>query len=93
VAETPDEAEILARAHAALRRGDAAAALVLTLEHEHAFPAGLLAQERDAIAIEGLVAVGRVEDAQARLRSFAARFPQSGYLWRLGTLVERNAGP
>jgi TolA-binding protein len=86
--EAPDEAELLARAHAALKRGDTAHALTIVAEHERMFPRGVLTQEREAIAIEGLAALGRGDEARRRLHAFAARYPESGYLWRLERVVE-----
>jgi hypothetical protein len=83
-----DEAELLARALAALRQGDAERALELASEHERSFvSADGLAQEREAIAIEALARSGRHQDARRRFDAFETIYPQSGYRWRLRALL------
>jgi hypothetical protein len=89
----PDEAHLLGRAHAALRAGRVSEALTATTEHGQWFPAGALAEEREAIAIEALVRLGRHADARTRLTAFARRYPGSTYRWRLDALVVRDRTP
>jgi hypothetical protein len=45
--------------------------------HRERHPAGLLAEEREALAIRALAAAGRSEDARARAARFRARYPGS----------------
>lgn len=52
-------------------------ALALTDEHVHRFAHGMLAQEREAIAIEALAALGKEASARARARTFFAAHPDS----------------
>lgn len=60
----PEETRLLAAAHAALSRGDAAAALVLIDEHAARFPSGALAPERRAARAMALCKQGRAADGQ-----------------------------
>jgi hypothetical protein len=55
----------------------AAEALAALNGHERDFPRGTLAEERDALRVQALVAAGEREAAQSRARSFHKRFPQS----------------
>jgi len=81
------EALMIRRAHDALLRGAPDRALVLVAEHARAYPTGALAQEREVIAIEALVAEGRRADAQTRAAAFRAAHPGSVHLGRLERLV------
>lgn len=78
---TPDrftaERQLLDRARSLLEREEPAAALEVTARHEHAYPTGALVQEREAMAIRALIALGRTSDARARAERFRARFPDS----------------
>jgi len=59
------ERSLLDEARSALRAGDAPGALGDLDLHAQRFPAGVLAEERDAMRVEALVAAGRVDDARA----------------------------
>ena len=83
----PPEAQLLDRADQALRQGDAAGALALATEHAKAYPHGVLAQEREFIAIQALVALGRTGAASSRARAFRQAYPGSSHLTRLDALV------
>ena len=76
------EEEILGRARAALSAnpGDA---LKLTALHAAKFPTGMLSQEREQLAIEALLLLGRRAEAIARARRFAVTWPRSPYVARL----------
>lgn len=52
-----------------------------------AFPGGALGQEREALAIEALVRLGRKAEARARAAEFAARYPRSPLLPKVRGLV------
>lgn len=71
-------------------RLDASAADVLAEADrgERAFPGGALGQEREALAIEALVRLGRKEEARTRAAAFAARYPRSPLLGKVRGLVE-----
>jgi len=71
------ERALLDVARAALGRNDPAAALDATAAHERRFGSGILTQEREAIAIQSLVLLGRVDEARERAARFARRYPES----------------
>lgn len=81
-----EEIVLLERAETALTK-DPAAALALTQTLEEAYPRGALVQEREAIAIEALAKLGRLEEAQARLRRFLSAHPESPHRMRLERLA------
>jgi hypothetical protein len=76
------EAELLFEARRAMP-SDAARALRLLGEHEKRYPNGRLVPEREVLAIEALRSLGRKAEADARLRRFEARYPDSFHLQRL----------
>lgn len=78
------EAEFLERARGALSQSPAAA-LSLANQHRARFPAGVLAEEREVIAIEALKRLGRTAEAERRVEAFARRFPGSAYRKKLET--------
>jgi len=69
------ERGLLDVARGALARGEAGAALAATERHSREYPAGVLLEEREAIAIKALVALGRKDEAQTRAKAFEQRFP------------------
>jgi hypothetical protein len=71
------ERALLDRARAFLEQGDAPAALRATREHERRFASGMLAQEREAIAIRALLILDQTREARVRLEQFRARHPGS----------------
>lgn len=85
------ESELLRGAKAALLRGDATQALALTATHATHYPGGQFVEEREAIAVEALVALGRTSAADDRFQRFRARYPQSSYLARLQRIVSAGA--
>lgn len=68
-------------------------ALALTEEHARHFPAGMLAQEREAIAVEALANLGRAAQAQARSRAFLDAHPDSPYKRRIEAALARLPSP
>jgi hypothetical protein len=76
------EAELLERARGALASSPARA-LALTEQHRTRFPSGVLAQEREVIAIEALKRLGRTDEAARRAADFARRYPGSAYRKKL----------
>jgi len=81
--EPEDELAVLEEARRLLPNNPAAA-LALTRDHALRHPAGAFAEEREALAIEALRRLNRIEEASARLRDFEARYPRSPYRRRLG---------
>jgi hypothetical protein len=82
----PREGALLLQARRALA-SDPSAALALTQEHARRFPTGDLVPEREVLAIEALVGLGRRPEARARLDAFERRFPQSLHITRLERLL------
>jgi TolA-binding protein len=77
------ELKVLQPAHAAIGRGDFASALSAIADHEHRFPSGQLAEEREAMRVQALTAAHRTEDAHRAAAAFRKRFPQSVLLSRM----------
>lgn len=71
------EMTLLAQANAAMRRGDAAAALATLDEHRRRFADGQLAPERDVARAVALCELGRREAARAVADAFARAHPSS----------------
>jgi hypothetical protein len=71
------EARMLADVRARLRRGDTSGAAAALDTLRASFPSGMLAQEREAVAIEILVTSGNAAEADRRARAFLAAFPDS----------------
>jgi hypothetical protein len=71
------ERAILDPARTALGRGDGVSALEAVRAHERRFPSGALVEEREAIAIQALVLVGKKDEARSRGARFMTRYPGS----------------
>jgi len=84
-----DDVTLVDAADTELRAGNPDAALALAREHERRCPAGALVQERERIAIEALLRLGRVDQARARARAFEARFPSSPHVGRIREALDR----
>jgi hypothetical protein len=69
------ERSLLDVARAALARGEPTEALLAVARHERAYKDGALVEEREALAIKALVALGRTDEARARAQLFSRRFP------------------
>ena len=82
------ESRRVAAARALLRSGNAGAALASLDALARDEPNGLLVQERDALVVEALAALGRRDSARAHADAFLARYPRSPHT----TAVRRAAG-
>ena len=82
----PREMDLLGPAHEALGKRDPSRALELATRHAVLYPAGTMVEEREAIAIEALMRLGR-DEGRARFDEFVVRFPRSSYRPRLERLV------
>jgi hypothetical protein len=58
-------------------------------EHARRFPSGTLVQEREVLAIDALLRLGRRDEAEARAARFRQAFPRSGHLRRVEALLSR----
>jgi hypothetical protein len=74
------ERRLLEQARVAVARGDMDTALAAVNEHTRAFPAGLLVEEREALAVQALAKGGRMDSARARLDAFRTKWPRSLFL-------------
>jgi hypothetical protein len=81
------EMALLHSAQDALRTSPSSA-LGKTAEHARRFPRSALAQEREVIAVEALVKLGRKDEARARVARFEKTYPGSTHARRLAALVE-----
>jgi hypothetical protein len=77
------ELELLQRAHAAYTRHEFVSALALIREHARRYPAGSLAEEREALRVRTLLGCGRIEEARHAAAAFAVGFPRSVLLPRV----------
>ncbi|QRK11227.1 hypothetical protein JQX13_14810 [Archangium violaceum] len=82
-----EELALLEGAYQALQRGEAAEALAEAERHAVRFPSGALAQEREVLAIDALVRMGRRAEAGARAGAFRARYPTSTHWVRIQGLL------
>jgi hypothetical protein len=80
------ELALLARAKRSLAL-DAARALALSEQHAALYPHGLLAEEREVIAIEALVRSGQLEQARLRATRFRAAHARSTHLARIEVIL------
>jgi hypothetical protein len=81
------ERALLDVARADLARGEAGEALSATDRHAREYPRGALVEEREALAIKALVALGRTNEARTRAREFERRFPNGLLLYSVKMAV------
>lgn len=68
---------LIERCSSALAHGNPTGALVAARAHARRFPRGLLVEEREALTIQALRALGRDAEASARTERFLRRWPTS----------------
>jgi hypothetical protein len=71
------ERSLIDMARSALARGRSAAAISALRDHESAFPAGRLSEEREALWVQVLASSGQRAQAVRRAASFHRQFPNS----------------
>lgn len=86
------EAKLVAKARGNLVR-EPAQALALAEEAERDFPRGQLVEERRAIAIRALVALGRLDEANARAEAFLADYGRGAHAAAVRRALAGSAGP
>ena len=86
-----DDVMLVDAADTELRAGKPESALAAVREHERRCPTGALVQERERIAIEALVQLGRIDQARGRARAFEQRFPSSPHVGRIRQALERHS--
>lgn len=57
--------------------GEAEGALLVLNQHARSYPRGLLSEEREAMAVNALVTLGRAPEARRRGQAFNQRYPSS----------------
>jgi hypothetical protein len=72
-----DERALLDRVRSELAENDPANALNLVDEHTRRFPKAQLAEEREVLAVQALVALGRYDEARTRAAKLRAASPNS----------------
>ena len=72
-----EQQTLLDSARAALRSGDAPAALTAMQLHQRLFPHTAFEEEREAVVIKSLVMLGRIEAAREKFSKFERAFPNS----------------
>jgi hypothetical protein len=88
-AAAQNELQLLKKAAEAMR-DNPKLALSLCDQAAHAYPDGILAQERESLAIRALVALGRVDEARARADAFRAKYPASAHLRRIDQILSEH---
>jgi len=83
------ELNVLQPARSAVALRDFSSALPILAEHERRFPTGRLAEEREALRVQALSGMGRMEEASRAAAAFRERFPGSVLLSRM-RLPERS---
>jgi len=83
------ELSLLERAQQAVTR-DPSAALLLCEQHAAAFPNGSFTQEREVIAIDALLRLGRIAQAQARADGFLSHYSDSAHAQRVRALLAKD---
>ena len=83
------ELRVLEPARAAVARGQFSSALSAIALHERRFPAGALAEEREALRVQALSGLGRNVEASRVAAAFRARFPGSVLLARMKIAAPR----
>jgi hypothetical protein len=87
VSQLSAERMILDDARAALARHDAQSALVALERHRVTFPRPLLAEERDAMQVQALVAAGRYDEARTHADAFHEHNHDSLFLHVVDTAI------
>ncbi|MBN2573031.1 MAG: hypothetical protein JXP73_00565 [Deltaproteobacteria bacterium] len=82
-----EELRLLERAQKSAARGDYAAVLEATTDHQCRFPRGSLCEEREALRVRALVGLARVEEARKAAAGFRRDFPRSVLLAKLDDML------
>ncbi|HEY5955120.1 MAG TPA: hypothetical protein VIV60_01155 [Polyangiaceae bacterium] len=83
------EADLLERARSLLGESPTRA-LMLTVEHQERFPRGQMSAERELLAIDALLRLGRTGEAQRRATPFLADGTNQVFAARVRHLLERG---
>jgi len=83
----PDELSLIAQAQGL--RDQPQALLRVLKQHAALYPHGMLAQEREVLAVEALLAAGQLKEAKRRAGHLAAEYPNSAHLPRIRALLDQ----
>jgi TolA-binding protein len=86
VAPLDEEVMQMRSAYDHLRAGDALRALSALSEHARRFPQGKLAVMREAVRVQALCELGRVQEARAKATRFLAAHGSTPYAARVGAM-------
>lgn len=89
-ADPTAELALLLRARRVLA-ADPSRAYRLTEQHRESYRRGALSEERELLAVEALVLLGKRAEADARAAQFARSFPGSLHARRLTLILQRSA--
>jgi hypothetical protein len=82
-----EELRLLERAQQLANRGDYVTVLGIAADHERRYPAGHLCEEREALRLRALVALGRNQEARQVAARFRRDYPHSVLLPKLSDLL------
>jgi hypothetical protein len=82
-----EELRLLVRARRADARGDFPSVLTVLAEHERSHPTGRLSEEREALRVKALVALGRGAEARQVAANFRRQFPRSVLLHKIEDML------
>jgi hypothetical protein len=85
-----DDISLLEGARTSLAEGDAAGSLEQLTVHQRRFPVSALRQEREALEIKVLVALGRTVEAKRLAAVFLERYPRSSLRAAVARAVGTN---
>jgi hypothetical protein len=88
-AHTRIETKLVRDARARLRSGDSAGTLMVLSELDREVPLGVLAQEREALRVEALFALGNIAEGTRAADAFLARHADSPHAGRIRALIQR----
>ena len=86
------ERQLIDAARTEFSRGYPADCLIALDRHRDRYPAGALREEREALAVRALAALGRTAEAQTRGARFLATYPQSLMRVAVEAAMEMDAG-
>ncbi|MFT3924411.1 MAG: hypothetical protein QM778_17875 [Myxococcales bacterium] len=89
VVDVASELDLLGRARRVMP-ANPERALALANEHQSRYPSGVLAQERELLAVEALLKLRQRDEAERRSKQFSRDFPQSVHAPRLQALLEKR---
>ena len=93
ISDLAAEQAIIDTARAALSRSRGADALAAADAHASRFPRGRLSEEREMVAIQALLQLGRRVEAETRAQRFHKSYPQSLYGSAVDALLAKSLAP